>query len=530
MVNALAGLRSMMDSNVYQAPMPSTASMQKQGLNPLDVARDAQAYTPQARSGGVSPPQRVEAPPQPRGRNALSGVAQSFMPQQRKPNALDAFVDTFQRTIDPQAAQARDQRMSADGQTKLEQGLAFVQQMRAMPLEQRMQFAQSGVGNFGLGEVAFNPEGLSDSALDQGIAALSAHLGRGPAQPERMTPYQEAQLELERQKMGQPSGVNLGDGAYAEYRPGQGLNMLREPTPEAPDPTKYSFENFDGATWAVDPTDPTKKIRLGAAPQGTQAAQDTYRPATAEDRARWGVPEGTPLKINNRTNEPQVISGAKPASEYSATEVRGFRDKADGLYTLKNAVEQYVATLEKMGGPQLLDTPLNAENVQALKSAHGLITEAIKDAGNLGALDQGVQNLVNAIISNPVGLDTIGKSTDSIKQAAKQLYGSIDFKLSRIPEDYRYGSTGIAPGAPQQTPTPAPQASRYTPQEVQEARMALQNFNALPPGLKTPEMRARLEEMANGGAQPTPSDAPPPAGVDPDDWKYMTPEQKALFQ
>lgn len=189
------------------------------------------------------------------------------------------------------------------------------------------------------------------------------------------------------------------------------------------------------------------RTQIARGSQSPSASGDTYRPATPEDRAKWGLPPEGAFKINERTGEPAAISGARAAQDFSPTEIRGFRDQADGLYILKNAVNQYVAMLEKMGGPQLLDTPFNAENSQALKSAHGLITEAIKDAGKLGALDQGVQNLVNAIIQEPVGWGTFGKSTDSIKQAANQLNSSIDFKLSRVPEEYRAGSTGELPGA-----------------------------------------------------------------------------------
>jgi hypothetical protein len=128
-----------------------------------------------------------------------------------------------------------------------------------------------------------------------------------------------------------------------------------------------------------------------------------------------------------------------------------------------------------------------------LKSAHGLITEAIKDAGKLGALDQGVQNLVNAIIQEPVGWGTFGKSTESIKQAANQLNSSIEFKLSRVPEEYRSGSTGKVPD--------------FGKEDDEDNAFLDKLFG-------------RFDDIAG---------AAPPSGVDPEDWKFFTPEMKQQF-
>lgn len=327
------------------------------------------------------------------------------------------------------------------------------------------------------------------------------------------------------------SSVSFGEGGLGAFDPTTGtMNELIASTPKAPDPVKMEqYTDGTGQVWDRNPyTGESVKANVPRArvPQdGVSSANDTFRPATPEDRARWGLPPEGAFKINERTGEPAAISGARAAQDFSPTEIRGFRDQADGLYILQNAVNQYVTMLEKMGGPQLLDTPLNAKNVQALKSSHGLITEAIKDAGKLGALDQGVQNLVNAIIQEPVGWGTFGKSTESIKQAANQLNSSIEFKLSRVPEEYRAGSTGKVPSVVEEDEDDDTFIDKLFGRMGQVAQAAPV---AGPPVSGGGQMGL--------GPRPTPAARQPvqsqqlPPGVTPEMWSVMDDEDKAAFQ
>lgn len=45
----------------------------------------------------------------------------------------------------------------------------------------------------------------------------------------------------------------------------------------------------------------------------SQGAPTGFRPATAEDRQRWGLPEGIPFKVNVLTGEPEAIGGLSSA-------------------------------------------------------------------------------------------------------------------------------------------------------------------------------------------------------------------------
>lgn len=422
-----------------------------------------------------------------------------------KPQSLvNGAIDGFMRGFRPEQWQADQDKTKLDGAERAKQTLALMQQQRQIPAEQRAQWWQQNADQIGqivgadVKSLPMDANSFSDQALDGQIAMMSAKLGIAPATPEPMTAYQLFQKEQAEAAAKKPTYFNTADGVVSIGEDGKGTLAYDAPNKPADLPEGMWYGPDGKGQPQPIPGYEGMRGRIAAAGRAPSDGQDTYRPATAEDRARWGLPPEGAFKINQRTGEPAAISGARAASDYSPTEVRGFRDKADGLLTLKNAVQKYVSTLEEMGGPQLLDTPLNAKNSQALKTAHALITSAIKQADTLGALDQGVQNLVNSIIQDPVGWGTFGKSTDSIKQGASQLYDSIDFKLSRVPEEYRNGSTGAAP--PEQ-PTP-----QYTPKEVTQAKLALQNWDYLPASMRTPQARALAEKVA-GVAKPTAEDA-----------------------
>lgn len=108
--------------------------------------------------------------------------AANFMPQQRKPDAMYAFAETLERTLTPDAAKQRVEEEKAGQADKLKQGLAFVQQLRALPANQRYQMAQVGLKQFGL-DASLDPQGFTDEALAQSEAALSAQAGIAPQQP-----------------------------------------------------------------------------------------------------------------------------------------------------------------------------------------------------------------------------------------------------------------------------------------------------------------------------------------------------------
>lgn len=302
------------------------------------------------------------------------------------------------------------------------------------------------------------------------------------------------------------------------------------------------IDNTGQAIIRTDPVTGESKV-LYRDPQQAGASAKTFRPMTKEELAARGYPKNATGQIDSN-GRAYVDKPAKAQSMFSQTEIRGFREKADGLMTLGNAVQQYMDAL-KVTSPKMFEDKWDQDGVNRLKSAHGLITSAIKDADSLGALDQGVQNLVNSIVSNPIDWSNLGRSSEAIGKQAKELFDSIDYRLGRIPDEYRGGATSN---------TTMWWKAKYRPEQIEQAQRYLKAWDSLPANLKQQYSKAKLEEVANykppsGGAPSSEfeddvtddeydsalngeggeylDEAPP--GVEQDDWDELTDEEKLSF-
>jgi hypothetical protein len=129
------------------------------------------------------------------------------------------------------------------------------------------------------------------------------------------------------------------------------------------------------------------RTQIARGSQSPSSTADTYRPATPQDLASWGIPAGTAVKINNRTGEPQVISGAKPASEYTPTQQSKFIQQAQTLDSVDGALKAYTDLIDA-AGPQLWTTGIGGDNPKAkqLDAARTAILIQAKELFNLGVL------------------------------------------------------------------------------------------------------------------------------------------------
>jgi len=154
----------------------------------------------------------------------MSAGPSPYAPAKPPKNALlqgiGMALDGFQRGFDPQGWQAgRDQR-KADGAEKAKQTLALMQQQRALPMEQRMQWAidhadmVQELTGADIRQMQLKPEMFSDQAMDGQIAAFSAQLGIAPEKPPGPD-YQFLQ--------GPDGGISRGDktsGGLVQLQPG----------------------------------------------------------------------------------------------------------------------------------------------------------------------------------------------------------------------------------------------------------------------------------------------------------------------
>jgi len=469
--------------------------------NPLAMATGAPAPAPAYDvSADAYQPGAMRSAPNTPPPMAASTVSPFSPPQGPPSNALLASAfDGFQRGFDPAGFEKRQATNKAADGDKLKQTLALMQQQRALPETQRGQWWQqnapviSQIIGQDVSQMPLDVSKFSDQELDGQIAALSAQAGIGPVVQEPMTAYQAAVLKQQEAKAGQPTPFNLGGGAFGEYNPtapdGSRLTMLRQPTEPPADLPEGMWYGQDGK----GPPQPIPgyvgmRTQIARGSQSPSSTADTYRPATPQDLFSWGIPAGTAVKINNRTGEPQVISGAKPASEYTPTQQSKFIQQAQTLDSVDGALKAYTDLIDA-AGPQLWTTGIGGDNPKAkqLDAARTAILIQAKELFNLGVLNGPDLEIISSAVPDVTGSEAIGKSAASAKAQLSVLTDYISRGRNQIPTELL-------------------ERARPNAKKTREG---------------VPFLLAKPQATAAAGV---------PDGVDPADWEFMTPEQKALFQ
>jgi hypothetical protein len=400
---------------------------------------------------------------------AMSANAAPAMPMPQpkaaNPNPLAGAFASFARGFAPQQTAAVDERYKADGMERNKKALAWMQQTAQLPAEQRAAFTlqsaqdiarDTGQSYEAVVASARDPNAFSDQELKGAIAKFSAMAGIAPTVPEPMTAYQAAVLKQQEEETKRPQGVNLGGGAYAEYDPTapaeSRLRMLQSPDAKPADLPEGMWYGQDGK----GPPQPIPgyvdmRTRIARGSQSPSASGDTYRPATAQDLQAWGIPDGTAVKINNRTGEPQVISGAKPASEYTPSQQSKFIQQAQTLDAVDGALKAYTDLIDT-AGPQLWTTGLDGDNPVAkqLDAARTAILIQAKELFNLGVLNGPDLDIISSAVPDVTGFDSLGKSPASAKAQLGVLSDYIARGRNQIPEELL---SRARPNAPQPNAT-----------------------------------------------------------------------------
>jgi len=245
-----------MMANALAMMMPPT------GLPGVDPTR--QPPMPGMSTSTAVAPAPMQAPRQ----NALATpMTANFNPPKPKQQnmLLSSAVNGFQRGLDPKGWQAGQDQAKADKAEGVKKQIAMLQNIRALPMEQRMQALPQISQSIGK---QIPPELMQDQAIDTHLAMLMGEAGMAPSTPEPMSEYQRAQIALEEQKANQPrnqfiqgpdgaiSVGNLNDGTIRQLQPGQ----------PKPDPANYDMVTTADGVIAVNKRNPNDKIRIGAAP------------------------------------------------------------------------------------------------------------------------------------------------------------------------------------------------------------------------------------------------------------------------
>lgn len=184
-------------------------------------------------------------------------------------------------------------------------------------------------------------------------------------------------------------------------------------------------------------------------------SQSRFRPATREEAGRYGAEAG---QIDDSTGR-FYPSGGQNAGEFSATERKGFRDKAAAINSLKYLVDEYRKVVN-LYGPQLVDSEWDGglgmrktKRAQELLAAHNNLMMFLKgpELFNLGVLTGPDVERLQRTLPEPVGAGTIGANKETLAVGLDGLESLINQRLGLIPEQFRTMDAGQT-AAPSLTP------------------------------------------------------------------------------
>lgn len=462
--------------------------------------------------------------------NALAapspGLSPYAMPKKPQQNALLGMaVDGFMRGFAPQQWQQNQDQRKADGAEKAKQTLALMQQQRAIPTEQRGQWWQQNAPTISeiigqdVSQMPVDVSKFSDQALDGQIAALSAQLGIAP----------DPKLMAERQQRQQMEAMADQIGLQGRER----LAFMSDPEAYAKAiSSNYEAANVGGGDSRLVNGKFVTAPKLGVdggygytqGPDGVVWGDQRGQSYAEVTDAATQAETGRHNRVTERIDQGQLdLDRKKAETDAALAEIPDFGDEN----SLRN---QY------LGQAKTFQEVRNAHSrIQSVGNAKNPAEQMALIFGYMKMLDPGstVREGEYATAQNTTGIpgwvtNAYNKAKDGVFLNEQQVK---DF-LRQAGDQYRSAETIYG----QTLDTYRDYAKRYRmdPSIIQDMR--------LPGAAPTPAERRSRAEMYNplgGGSLPAPGQRPPasqpmvdqpPAGIDPEDWKFMDDSQKALFR
>jgi hypothetical protein len=212
----------------------------------------------------------------------------------------------------------------------------------------------------------------------------------------------------------------------------------------------------------------------------TEATERKSAPAVGtrylspEELKAAGYPEGAVVQVDAKGEDSVRF---KPSAEFSAGEIKGFRDKSNVLSEFDRTLNEY-KTLVSTSGLKKLHKPddVDAARLDALKQS---LTFQAKDLLNLGILSKDDYENLDRLIPDATGVGAMWKNKDSFNASLGPLEATITSQLGMIPEQYRSGNAATMAGASQTPPaaSTAPRGGGEMPYVDNPA-----SYEAVPPG------------------------------------------------
>lgn len=437
--------------------------------------------------------------------------AQLPAPQpQAKPNpwgnALKGFASGF---LGPDKTRAMDQNFADDKQKKAKAALIWMQQTAQLPAEQRAQFtlrnAQTIASETGqpyerIIASAQDPNGFSDDAMKGAIAQFSAMAGVAPDIPEKMSEYQAAQIAQQEAQAKQPKPFSTNNGIVVWDPESAKATLAYDTTPDEKPPWVGAVKNAQGQ-WEFDPNyiKGYRQMHPQSPSSSGNAPPSGYRWVAGAD--------GQPAL--------EKIPGGpadKPEIEYTPGQKAKFTQQATALNSIEFAADEYRNAVKKFG-TRLIANP-NDPNTAELEAAHTNLMMVLKspEMFALGVLTGPDLDILEKSVTPPTGFKSFGANSETISRRLDVLNRFLAQKRGQIPEEI-VDKVGSGKEAPQAGPAGI---MRGISDAVKGAVGGEQPTET--------DISPDIEALLDDALGPDEEDAP--EGWDPEDWQYLTPEEK----
>ena len=534
-----------MKNNALAMLMPRPAPM---GVDPTRASPGA------ASSITAGAPAPMQAPRS----NALAmPMGANFNPPKPKQQnmLLSSAVNGFQRGLDPKGWQAGQDQAKADKAEGVKKQIAMLQNIRALPMEQRMQALPQISQSIGK---QIPPELMQDQAIDTHLAMLMGEAGMAPSTPEPMSEYQRAQIGIEREKLNKPKPPIEVNGVLVDPE-------TYEPVYTSPKDPKYF--NTGQAVVSVGPDG--KPSVLYRDPQQQSGSTARYENISAAEMEALGYPKGTIGQRNIITNQVDVKS--RPSTQQTGQPTES--ERSAGLHAtvsingLRNLMASEAAGYNRAGVQEQAAGFVGGENERLYDQAADEFID-----GYLRAMTGAAATKTEIETYRKQWFPTWGDTAPVIKQKSAGRLNALKGMKSKAGRAWNPAWDQMIADLEQQA---TPQNGADGPKFPDGTPITAETLQKLPPGLRevyarmlppeakfpdgTPITRENLQKLppqlqevwskllppeanndpnddafidslfpADSGSQPDGGGLP--AGVTQEEWDAMTPEEQALFQ
>lgn len=211
-------------------------------MNPLEALKTTMTQTPPP-TQSASPFMGADMPPPaPAARPAQNPLMDMAPKVKSKYGTVGNALDKFNQSFAPEHHAAQTEQRAMKEQEAAQQQLATLEQIRALPMEQRQALLPQLSAAIGQ-EVPASM--MSDQEIDKQLAIMRGQLG--------ISPEKAAAPEYK--------GYSTGDGAFVSFDPTTGeAKQVLDPRPSAENQPKLQTEvGGNGNYWTFDPTTGTMK-------------------------------------------------------------------------------------------------------------------------------------------------------------------------------------------------------------------------------------------------------------------------------